>query len=118
LRQDEALELSFAPAPEAVAEPPARPRQKHRRLVPIVAVFAVGAAVAVGLLFGLRRGEAAAAYRPGTVMVDEKTGKPTAFLPPSQLAAPTAPVYAGGHVWLLNVDPASFVEIDPVSGED
>ena len=121
LRQDESLELPLvATAPELDDDPraaPAQPRPRHGPLLPIAAACAIAGAVALGLLLPrLGGGKAAAAFRPGTVLLDLKTQKQIGFLPPSQLVAPGAPVYARGHVWLLNFSPSSFVEIDVATG--
>jgi len=115
LRQDESLGPPAPAAPEAAAEP-SRLRRKHRLVIPALVVCAVGASAAIGLLLGLGGDKAAAAYRPGTVLLDVKGKKEKAFFPPSELAQPTAPVYTNGHVWLLNLSPTSFVEFDPATG--
>ncbi len=117
LRQDDSLGApSVAVASEAGAEPSPRSRWKHRKVIPVLAICAIGTAAAIGLLLGLEGGQAAASFRPGTVLLDAKTQKQIGFLSPSQLAQPTAPVYAQGHIWLLNLTPASFYELDPVTG--
>jgi DNA-binding SARP family transcriptional activator/ABC-type transport system substrate-binding protein/DNA-binding beta-propeller fold protein YncE len=117
LRQDESLAPPVgAGAPESRNEQ-ARPRRKRLALVAIAAICAIGGVAAIVLLTtGLVGGRAAARYRPGTVLLDLKTGKQIAFLPPSQLDSPRFPRFAGGHFWLLNSSPRSFVELDPATG--
>jgi len=110
LRQDESLR-----APETVER--SRRRRRRRVLVPLLAVCVAGAAAALGLFLAhVGRRTAAHAYPAGTLLIDAKNKKQTAFFPPGELAQPTAPVYAHGHIWLLNLSPSSFVEIDPVTG--
>jgi DNA-binding SARP family transcriptional activator/ABC-type oligopeptide transport system substrate-binding subunit/streptogramin lyase len=108
LRQDEALGPPVVPSAPGLAE-----KRNNRQLLLISAVCAIGGAVALALLVSrLEGGKAAAAFRPGTVLLDLKTKKQIGFLPPSRLLAPGAPVYAHGHVWLLNSSSNSFVELD------
>jgi DNA-binding SARP family transcriptional activator/ABC-type transport system substrate-binding protein len=97
-----------------------RPNRSRRRLfLAIGSACAIGGAVLLGLVLPriVGGGTAAVAFRPGTVLIDLKTGKRIAFLPPSQLASPRFPLYSGGHVWLFNSKPRSFVEIDPATGK-
>ena len=122
LRQDESLwppEAATAAEPGEEPRPAAdRPPPARRRILVITAACVIALAVALGLLVPrLGGGKAAAAYRAGTTLLDAKTQKQIAFLPPTQLGAPAAPVYAGGHIWLLNFSPPSFVELDPKSGK-
>ena len=116
LRQDESLGSPSAPAAPEAAAKPSRSRRKHRLVIPVLVVCAVGASAAIALLLGLGGDKATAAFRPGTVLLDVKGKKEKAFFPPSELAQPTAPVYANGHVLLLNLSPTSFVEFDPATG--
>jgi DNA-binding SARP family transcriptional activator/ABC-type transport system substrate-binding protein len=104
-----------APSPS----PPPRPRRRPRRtLVVAIAACAIGGAALLGVLLPrLLDDTAAAAFRPGTVLLDLKTRKQIAFLPPSQLASPRFPLYSGGHFWLFDASPRLFVEIDPATGE-
>jgi DNA-binding SARP family transcriptional activator len=57
-----------------------------------------------------------ALVRPGTVIVDVRTGRQTGFLPKSQLNNAAYPIYAGGHFWVDEWEPSALVEIDPASG--
>ncbi len=112
LRQDESLGPPVVPSARELADKP-----NHRPLLLISAACAIAGAVALGLLVPrLGGGKAAAAFRPGTVLLNLKTKKQVGFIPPSQLLAPGAPAYAGGHVWLLNFSPRSFVELDAKTG--
>jgi class 3 adenylate cyclase/ABC-type transport system substrate-binding protein len=102
-----------------VPSPLPRPKRWPPRPVLLGAsISAIGAALLLGLLLPrvLGGSTAAGAFRPGTVLLDLKTRKQIAFLPPSQLASPAFPLYSGGHFWLANFKPNSFVEIDPTSG--
>jgi DNA-binding SARP family transcriptional activator/ABC-type transport system substrate-binding protein/outer membrane protein assembly factor BamB len=128
LRQDDSL----ASAPEATRPkldqgqegtsrpPPVLPKGRPRRpLLLIVLACAGGGAVLLGLLLPgvLDRSTATAAFRPGTVLLDLKTRRQIKFLPPSQIASPRFPRYSGGHFWLFNASPSSFVELDPATGK-
>jgi DNA-binding SARP family transcriptional activator/ABC-type transport system substrate-binding protein len=109
LRQDDSLAAPRA----ATRGAPRRPR----RGVLLVSACATGVAALLGVLLPHVLGsKAAAAFRPGTVLMDMKTRKQIASLPPSQLASPKFPVFSGGHVWLFNASPRSFVELDPATG--
>jgi DNA-binding SARP family transcriptional activator/outer membrane protein assembly factor BamB len=57
-----------------------------------------------------------ALVRPGTVIVDVRTGRRTGYIPKSQLNNAAYPVYAGGHFWVAEWAPSALVEIDPASG--
>jgi len=131
LRQDDSLDAPPEPATREAAngrkqrapvpaQSSPRPKRRSRRLVlPIAVACAIGGAVALGLLLPrfFEATTAASAFRPGTVLLDLKTRKQIGFVSPSQLAAPGFPVYSGGHVWLFNFSPPSFVEIDPATGK-
>jgi DNA-binding SARP family transcriptional activator/ABC-type transport system substrate-binding protein len=130
LRQDASLSGPREPRPEPSegsrpgASPPVpsprRPKRRPRRPVLLTALAcAIGGAVLLGLLLPRVVGgsTAAAAFRPGTVLLDLTTHKKLAFLPPSQLASAAFPRYSGGHFWLLNLTPRSFVELDPATGK-
>jgi DNA-binding SARP family transcriptional activator/ABC-type transport system substrate-binding protein len=129
LRQDDSLstprelmrlESSGGSRQGASPPPPAPKRRRSRRPVLLVGLAcAIGGAVALSLLLPrvFREDAAAAAFRPGTVLLDLKTRKQIAFLPPSQLTAPRFPRYSGGHFWLFNSSPRSFVELDPATGK-
>ena len=57
-----------------------------------------------------------ATYGAGTVLLNLKTGKPVGFIPRAQLAISGYPFFSGGHFWVNNFTPNSFVEIDPSNG--
>jgi DNA-binding SARP family transcriptional activator/ABC-type transport system substrate-binding protein/outer membrane protein assembly factor BamB len=106
--------------PSPPRPPPPRSGRRPRRPVLLIGLAcAIGAAVALSLLLPrvFREDTAAAAFRPGTVLLDLKTHKQIAFLSPSQLASPRFPRYAGGHFWLFKSSPRSFVELDPSTGK-
>jgi class 3 adenylate cyclase len=103
-----------------VPSPPPRPKRRPPRPVLLVASgCAIGIALLLGLLLPrvLGGSTTAEAFRPGTVLLNVKTGKQAGFVPRSQVAAPAFPLYSGGHFWLANFTPNSFVEIDPASGK-
>jgi DNA-binding SARP family transcriptional activator len=54
--------------------------------------------------------------RPGTVIIDVRTGRQTGFIPKSQLNNAAYPIYAGGHFWVNEWEPSALVEINPRSG--
>jgi DNA-binding SARP family transcriptional activator len=113
LRQDPSLAPPAAPKRTA-ARPTRRPR---RAVVLVVAACATGAAALLGVLLPqLLEGKAAAVFQPGTILIDMKTRKQIKLLPPAQLASPKFPVFSGGHVWLFNASPRSFVQLDPATG--
>ena len=51
------------------------------------------------------------------VLLDLKSGQQVGFVPPSSLAVTGYPKFSGGHFWVNNFFPASYVEIDPRTGE-
>jgi DNA-binding SARP family transcriptional activator/ABC-type transport system substrate-binding protein len=117
LRQDDSLshraDSLHAPSRQR------RPRRPSRPALVITLACAAGGAVILGLLLPRAIGGSAAkaAFQPGTVLLDLKTRKQIAFLPLSQLASPRFPRYSGGHFWLFNSSPRSFVELDPATGK-
>jgi ABC-type oligopeptide transport system substrate-binding subunit len=83
-----------------------------------VAVVAIVAVVAVLLPRVLGSGGVAgSAFKPGTVLLDIGTGKQIGFISSSRLAEPAYPLFSGGHFWVNNFAPSSFVEIDPRTGK-
>ena len=93
-------------------------RHTHgRRWVPLagVAVAVAGLAVALFVAFGARTG--VAAFRPGVVLLDIKTRHQVGFIRPSAIASPAFPMFSGGHIWMMNFTPSSYVEIDPATGK-
>jgi DNA-binding SARP family transcriptional activator/ABC-type transport system substrate-binding protein len=130
LRQDASLDPPLEAPPERshrssdgtsppAWSPPARRARRPRRWVLLIGLaFAIAGVIVLGLLLPrvLGGSTAAAAFRPGTVLLDLKTRRQIAFLPPSQIASPRFPRYSGGHFWLFNASPSSFVELDPATG--
>jgi len=53
---------------------------------------------------------------PGMALLDAKTGNQLGFIPLSVVKTPVEAIYSDGHFWVLNLDPLSFVEIDPKTG--
>src|SRR5207237_2149245 len=52
----------------------------------------------------------------GIVLVEAKTGKETAHIGTSTVKLPVEAVYAAGSFWVLNLEPASFIEVDAKKG--
>ena len=48
--------------------------------------------------------------------MDQVTGEPVASIPTSKISQPAEAIYAEGSFWVHNLDPNSFVEIDPQDG--
>jgi DNA-binding SARP family transcriptional activator/ABC-type oligopeptide transport system substrate-binding subunit len=98
--------------------PPRRRRFLRRRRAVAVGLAAVlvGALVAALAPRVVRRGEVSTTYRPGTVLLDLAAGKQIGFIPRDQLPVSAYPVFAGGHFWVNNWSPQSYVEIDSRTG--
>ena len=102
--------------------PPSRPkrprrRSARRRRVTIGAIAAIAVVVLVAtLLTVVGGGTAEASFRPGISIVDQATGAPIASIPTSAVKQPAEVVYADGSFWVHNLEPNSFVEIDPERG--
>jgi serine/threonine-protein kinase len=85
--------------------------------------IAVASMVAVALLLTvipLVRGgsdNALAALPSGMAIIDSTTGEELGFVSHSAVHTPADVTFAEGHFWVLNLDPISFVEIDPADGE-
>jgi serine/threonine-protein kinase len=93
-----------------------RRRTHGRRWIPLAGIAAAIAGLAVLLLVVLGGGKAATPFRPGLVLLDIKTRQQVGFLSPSEIAAPAFPLFSGGHLWMMNFTPSSYVEIDPQTG--
>ena len=93
-----------------------RRRTHGRRWVPLVGVAGAVAVIAVLLFVVLGGGKAATPFRPGLVLLNMKTGDQVGFVSPSEIAKPAFPVFSGGHLWVMNFTPSSYVEIDPQTG--
>ena len=106
-------------APAAVPAAPSSTRRRGRRRW---AVALAAAAVASLLAIGVPRlfdDDAAASlldYGPGMAIIDASTGEGTASISDSVVRRPAEAIFAGGHFWVLNLEPLSFVQIDPQSG--
>lgn len=88
---------------------------RRRVAIGVIAGLLITAIVA-GLLQVVGGVAARASFQPGIAVIDAKTGEKLASIPPSAVRAPLEAIYAEGHFWVLNLDPPSFVEIDPRSG--
>jgi len=103
--------------PPVPSLPPSRTARRRRLALWVMALCAT-AALVLGLVLPHVLGRSnATAFRPGTVLIDLESGKKTGFLPPSELAEPGFPLFSGGHFWVDNFTPSSFVEIDPAYGK-
>jgi ABC-type transport system substrate-binding protein/class 3 adenylate cyclase/streptogramin lyase len=52
----------------------------------------------------------------GMALLDAKTGTQLGFVSASAVKSPVGMIYADGNFWVLNIDPVSFVEVQPKSG--
>ena len=94
-----------------------RRRTQGRRWVPLAGAAAIVAGVAILLSVALGGGKTASSFRPGVVLLDIKSRHQVGFISPSEIARPAFPVFAGGHIWVMNFTPSSYVEIDPATGK-
>ena len=95
-----------------------RSRPRRRRRAKIGAVAGVVALLLGIVLLQVVGGEPArASFRPGIAIVDEVTGEPLASIPTSVIRQPAEVVHAERSFWVHNLDPNSFVEIDPRGGK-
>ena len=100
---------------------PSRPREtgrvsrRRRRAIGAVAGALVVALIAV-LLQVVGGAPARASFSPGIAIVDQQTGAPLASVPTSAIRQPAEVIHADGTFWVHNLDPNSFVEIDPRDG--
>ena len=90
------------------------------RRLPIVGVASV-LVLATLLIFVPRLGEgdAAAELRDldaGMAIIDAASGALIAHIPTSTVTTPAEAIYADGHFWVLNLEPTSFVQIEPSTG--
>ena len=121
-RASEALDH---PIDEPQAGRPARPRlasrrrsSRRRRRVTVGAFAVVVALVlAVALLQTVGGDPSRASFQPGIAIVDQVTGDPLASIPTSVIRQPAAAIHAERSFWVHNLDPNSFVEIDPRDGK-
>ena len=97
--------------------PSPRSQARRRRRVTIRAVAAVGIAILVAALLQVVGGEPAqASFKPGIAIVDQMTGEQLASIPTSRISQPAEVIHSEGSFWIHNLDPNSFVEIDPRNG--
>jgi class 3 adenylate cyclase/ABC-type oligopeptide transport system substrate-binding subunit/streptogramin lyase len=92
----------------------------HRRLIAMGAVtFAVGV---LGVLVVARpaakqaRIPTLADLPSGIALVDVKTGKETTHVGNATVKQPVDGAYVAGTFWVLNLEPLSFVQVDPKTG--
>jgi ABC-type transport system substrate-binding protein len=94
-----------------------RSRRRRRFTLTAVAVALVVALMAVVLPRFISGGGTALERDPaGMALLDTKTGSQQGFIPLSAVKTPAEAIFADGHFWVLNLDPLSFVEIDPKTG--
>jgi serine/threonine-protein kinase len=95
-----------------------RSPSRRRPRVTIGAVAAVMVVVLVVALLQIMGAEPARArFQPGIAIVDQVTGDPVASIPTSRISQPAEAIYSDGSFWVHNLDPNSFVEIDPQDGK-
>ena len=90
---------------------------RRRRRATIGAVAGVVALLLGIVLLQVVGGEAArASFRPGIAIVDQRTGNPLASIPTSRISQPAEVIYVDGSFWVHNLEPNSFVQVDPQDG--
>ena len=113
------------PIDEYSPDRPVQPRRsslrspsRRRRRITIGAVATVVIVVLIaGLLQIVGSGSARASFQPGISIVDQVTGEAMASIPTSEVRQPAEVIHADGSFWVHNLDPNSFVEIDPRAGK-
>ena len=114
---------------------PAEPEESERRLAEIqpssvlsrgwfasrpwavaVGITVVLALIAVSISLVVAEEPARASFKPGLAIVDQATGESLASIPTSMIRQPAEVIRAEGSFWVHNLDPNSFVEIDPGTG--
>jgi DNA-binding SARP family transcriptional activator/ABC-type transport system substrate-binding protein len=122
-------ESASAPRP-LVAELPTPPSRDEdhalrRGVFPGRRALIVGAALAVAVtvaaifiprLGGERGTGSTMAAKPGTALIDLRSGKVITSIPLDRLAVAAYPLFADGHFWVHNFNPNSYVQIDPKTG--
>lgn len=130
LRQDPGLQAAEPARATANRSPPAESlpvqgpeaaRREGRRRRLAVAGAAV-ALVLAGLLVTVPKlggDDAAAELRDldaGMAIIDAASGALIAHVPTSTVKTPAEAIFAEGHYWVLNLEPLSFVQIEPATG--
>ncbi len=112
---DEPEHLETVSAAPAEDTEEGRPRRRAA-LAAAAAVALVLALVAV-LLPTLGEDRPSATVMPaGMALMNASTWERVGFVPLSKVKTPAEAIFADGRFWVLNLDPVSFVEIDPKSG--
>jgi len=96
------------------------PGRRRRPWSAVVALSGglVGVVAVVGALVAHSVGSGGAPHLPsGLVLIDIASRKQVGFVSPARVAEPAFPLYADGHFWLMNLQPASFVELDAADGK-
>ena len=114
--------LGYETGERAIAVKAARrPRQPNRRRAVMAGAAAIVALIVIAILLpriGGSGGDTTPGVLPaGMALVDASTGARLAFIPRSVVKTPAEVIYADGHFWVLNLDPISFVEIEPKTGK-
>jgi DNA-binding SARP family transcriptional activator/ABC-type oligopeptide transport system substrate-binding subunit len=92
-----------------------RPWRRRRVAIGVIASLVIAALVAT--LVRIIGGEAAgASFEPGIAIVDADTGEKLGAIATSVLREPKGVIYAEGRFWVQNLDPLSFVEVEPRTG--
>jgi DNA-binding SARP family transcriptional activator/streptogramin lyase len=130
LRQDPDLQAATRERPTAVATTPAEslptpgpePARREGGWRRLAVVGVASAVVLAGVLFTVPRlgdGDAAPELRdlePGMAIIDAANGALVAHIPTSMVRTPAEAIFAEGHYWVLNLEPLSFVQIEPSTG--
>src|SRR5262249_28123795 len=114
LRQEEALE----PPPSARPRDPILARRKRSwKLATAGAVALIGAAAAAATIALTRDDSASLESIPeGVAVVSASDGSLISHIPTSEIAVPADVSTGNGHFWVMNLNPASTIEIDPKTG--
>jgi serine/threonine protein kinase/ABC-type oligopeptide transport system substrate-binding subunit/DNA-binding winged helix-turn-helix (wHTH) protein len=112
-----AIEEPSTDRPSRGPHPSLRPPSRRRR-VKIGAVVMIAVLALIVALLQVVGGEPArASYQPGISIVNQVTGEPVASIPTSAIREPAEVIHADGSFWVHNLDPNSFIEIDPRDGK-
>ncbi len=113
---EEAEAAAIHPALVAEPEEPARRRLSTRTMVMGGLGLATVIALIASLIPAVIGGDEEASMPAGMALMDAETWDRVGFVPFGRVKTPAEAIYADGHFWVLNLDPISFVEIDPRSG--
>jgi class 3 adenylate cyclase/ABC-type transport system substrate-binding protein/DNA-binding beta-propeller fold protein YncE len=93
-----------------------RLRTDRRLAVVLAGVLVIGATATLLVTTLGGGGSSLAKLSAGIALIDEASGDEIAFIPRSEVKDPREVIFAEGHFWVLNVEPISFVQIEPKTG--